>query len=52
MKNIEKKYVEPFLVEPTKLGRVVDKIHERLSERPCKSLRDSFQAFLSGDRCE
>ena len=32
MKQIDKDYQQPFLIEPTKLTRLVDKIHDRLGE--------------------
>jgi hypothetical protein len=52
MKQIDKGYQQPFLLEPTKLTRLVDKIHERLSEHTDTTTHDSFEVFLSGNRHE
>jgi len=52
MKQIHKEYQRPFLLEPTKLTRLVDKIHERLGEHQCAIMRDHFEVFLSGNRRE
>jgi hypothetical protein len=52
MKYIYKEYDKPFLLEPTKLNRLLDTIHERLADYPQANVQDSFQAFLSGDRRE
>jgi hypothetical protein len=52
MKHIHKEYQQAFLLEPTKLNRIVDKIHERLADHPHCALRDSFEASLTGDRRE
>lgn len=43
---------QPFLLEPTKLGRLVDKIHERLGDHQNIRLHDTFEVFLTGNRCE
>jgi len=52
MKNVYKEYEKPFLLEPTKLGRLVDKVHERLGDHANTTVHDSFEVFLSGDRRE
>jgi hypothetical protein len=52
MKLIHKEYAQPFLVEPTKLNRIVGKIHERLADHANSSLHDSFAVFLTGNRRE
>lgn len=52
MKQIHKDYPEAFLLEPTKLTRILDKIHERISELNPAATRDNFEVFLSGNRRE
>ena len=52
MINAHKEYREAFLLEPTKLVRLVDKIHERLADLQNATLHDTFEVFLSGDRRE
>lgn len=52
MKQIDKEYYQPFLLEPTKLTRLVDKIHERLGEHADTTMDDSFEVFMSGNRRE
>jgi hypothetical protein len=52
MKHIHKEYQQPFLLEPTKLNRLVGKIHERLADHPKSTLYDRFEVFLSGSRRE
>lgn len=52
MINLHKEYQQAFLVEPTKLGRLVDKIHERLGEHRNATLHDTFEVFLTGSRRE
>lgn len=52
MKQIHKEYGHPFLLEPTKLTRLIDKIHGRLAEHEPTMNRDSFEVFLSGNRRE
>jgi hypothetical protein len=52
MKHIHKEYQQPFLLEPTKLNRLVGKIHERLADHPTSTLYDRFEVFLSGSRRE
>jgi hypothetical protein len=50
MKQIYKEYAGPFLLEPTKLTRLIDTIHQRLADYPHLSTHDHFEAFLTGDR--
>lgn len=52
MKTIEKEYGERFVLEPTKLSRIVDKIHERFADHPKNTWHDTFEVFLSGNRHE
>jgi hypothetical protein len=52
MTQIDKEYTQPFLIEPTKLTRIVDKIHERLHEHADTTTHDSFEVFMSGNRRE
>jgi len=50
MKQIHKEYQRSFLLEPTKLTRLLDRIHERLGEHQHVIIGDHFDVFLSGDR--
>ena len=50
--QVQKEYARPFLVEPTKLTRMVDKIHDRPAEQAEGPARDRFEVFMSGDRHE
>jgi hypothetical protein len=52
MKVIRKEYQQPFQLEPTKLTRIVDTIHERLAQLPGSVLHDHFEVFLAGQRQE
>jgi hypothetical protein len=52
MINVHKEYYQPFLLEPTKLGRLVDKIHERLKDNEETRPHDTFEVFLTGNRHE
>lgn len=52
MVNVHKEYQQPFLLEPTKLGRLVDKIHERLGDHQKTKPHDTFEVFLTGNRHE
>lgn len=52
MKHIHKEYQRPFLLEPTKLNRLVGKIHERLADHTNGTLYDRFEVFLAGSRRE
>ena len=40
------------MLEPTKLTRLVETIHERLADHPGGSHNDHFEVFLSGNRRE
>jgi hypothetical protein len=52
MKHIQKEYQQSFLLEPTKLQRLVSKIHERLADHPSTACNDNFEVFLAGNRRE
>ena len=52
MKEIHKEYGRPFSLEPTKLTRIVDKIHDRLDELKQTEKHDRFEVFMRGDRRE
>jgi hypothetical protein len=52
VKQIYKEYERAFLLEPTKLTRLVDIIHDRLSEHGRVVQPDQFEVFLSGSRHE
>jgi hypothetical protein len=52
MKHIHKEYQQSFLLEPTKLNRLVGKIHERLADHANSASHDSFEVFLTGSRRE
>lgn len=52
MKLIRKEYERPFIVEPTKLTRLLERMHERLADHPDVQQRDGFEVFLSGSRTE
>jgi hypothetical protein len=52
MKQIHKDYERPFLLEKTKLDRIMDVIHARLGEHRDTTKRDDFEVFLSGQRRE
>jgi hypothetical protein len=52
MKQIHKEYEQSFLLEPTKLTRLIDTIHERLGDHPRTTTHDHFEVFLSGNRRE
>ena len=52
MKQIHKDYERPFLLEKTKLDRLLDVIHDRLGEHSDTTKRDDFEVFLSGQRRE
>jgi hypothetical protein len=52
MKQIHKEYAQSFQLEPTKLTRILDKIHERLEEQAHATKRDHFEVFMSGSRRE
>ena len=48
MIRVHKEYAKPFLLEPTKLTRIIDKIHERLGDHQCTTMRDHFEVVCSG----
>jgi hypothetical protein len=50
--NLRKEYDRAFLLEPTKLTRLVDTIHERLDVQPTVMVVDHFEAFLAGSRSQ
>jgi hypothetical protein len=52
MKQIHKEYTRPFLLEKTKLDRLLTVIHGRLAEHQHTALRDDFEVFLTGQRRE
>jgi hypothetical protein len=52
MKQIHKDYIRPFLLETTKLNRLMDIIHDRLDEHPDTKKSDDFVVFISGKRRE
>lgn len=52
MTQIHKEYERYFLLEPTKLTRLIDKIHERLADHQHTTTHDYFTVFLSGNRRE
>jgi hypothetical protein len=51
VKHSHKEYAKPFLLESTKLTRIMDTIHNRLADNP-GVIHDSFEVFLTGDRRE
>lgn len=52
MKEVFKVYTQPFLLEPTKLTRLMEVIHARLEERSSLHYHDRFEVFMKGDRRE
>jgi H+/Cl- antiporter ClcA len=52
MKQVYKQYDQAFLLEPTKLGRIVDTIHQRLADHADTTTHDAFEVFLTGNRSE
>jgi hypothetical protein len=50
MNEIHKEYASPFLLEPTKLNRIIDKMHERLRDHDPTMKLDKFDVFLSGNQ--
>jgi hypothetical protein len=52
MKHIHKFYNSAFLLEPTKLNRLLGKIHERLDDHDSLVQHDSFEVSLTGGRRE
>jgi hypothetical protein len=52
VKQVHKEYQQPFLLEPTKLSRIVDAIHARLADHRGAALHDAFEVFLTGNQRE
>jgi hypothetical protein len=52
MKQIHKDYQRAFLLEKTKLDRLLDVIHRLLGEHHHTTKHDDFEVFLSGQRRE
>jgi hypothetical protein len=52
MKHVHKQYEPAFLLEPTKLGRIVDTIHQRLADHANTATHDVFEVFLTGNHRE
>jgi hypothetical protein len=50
MSHLHKEYSKPFLLEPTKLRRLVDRIHDRLSDHANTIQHDVFEVFFTGNR--
>ena len=47
MQHIEKEYDQSFVLEPTKLTSLVEKIHERLADLQNTTQHDKFELFLT-----
>lgn len=52
MSRIHKEYEHGFLLEPTKLRRLVDTIHDRLGDHKNTTTHDTFEVFLTGNKRE
>lgn len=52
MTQIHKEYERYFLLEPTKLTRLINKIHERLADHQGTTTHDDFTVLLTGNRRE
>jgi hypothetical protein len=52
MTQLHKEYDQAFVLEPTKLTRLVSIIHERLADHANTSTHDTFDVFLTGGRRE
>jgi hypothetical protein len=50
--HVHKQYGPAFLLEPTKLERIVNTIHERLTDHSGVAVHDVFDVFLSGNHHE
>jgi hypothetical protein len=50
MKQIYKSYQQPFLLERTKLDRLLDIVHSRLGDHEHTTKRDHFEVLLLGNR--
>lgn len=47
-----KEYAKAFLIEPTKLERLLEVVHERLGDHPDTTIQDRFEVFMAGNRAE
>ena len=52
MINLHKDYQKAFLLEPTKLRRLVDTIHQSLADQQNLTQHDAYEVFLIGNRRE
>src|SRR5688572_18562744 len=52
MRKLHKEYSNAFVLEPTKLDRLVGVIHERLADNEATVLRDHFEVFYSAHEHE
>ena len=50
--RIHKEYEQAFLLEPTKLTRIIGKVHERLADHVNTATQCSFEVYLTGNRRE
>lgn len=50
MKRVHKEYSHSFLLEPTKLTRLIGVIHERLGDYPDTVIADRFDVLMKGNR--
>ena len=48
--HLHKEYQKSFLIEPTKLRRLVDTMHEQLGEHQDATLHNTFEVFFNGNR--
>jgi hypothetical protein len=52
VKELRKEYQRAFLLEPTKLRRLIEIVHERLGDQRHTASRDSFEVFMSASHRE
>jgi hypothetical protein len=52
MKTIRKEYQRPFILEPSKLSRILDVAHDNLSSATQGQIADSFEISMAGNRTE
>lgn len=52
MRRIHKEYEHHFLLEPTKLSRIVGTIQQRLADHTGATQHDKFEVFFAGNRRE
>ena len=52
MQEVHKVYTQPFLLEPTKLTRLMEVIHARIKERAGVNSHDRFEVFMNDARQE